>query len=107
MFLYISLALGKRIRDPLNSRFLLGLICIFIIGLSVFAASGTTFYWNMKLTPFTAEVIPYLMLALGLDNFFILADAERVLPKYVTRVEKRIALALKETGPAIFISSTC
>ena len=47
------------------------------------------------------------MLALGLDNFFILAEAERSIPKYVTRVEKRIALALKETGPAIFIASTC
>jgi len=44
---------------------------------------------------------------MGLDNIFIIADAEKAIPSYVSKVEVRVALALKETGPSIFIVYVC
>ena len=55
----------------------------------------------------SAEVVPFLILAIGVDNMFLISRAERQVPSYVTEVEMRTALALQEIGPSIFVAAFC
>lgn len=55
----------------------------------------------------SAEVVPFLILAIGVDNMFLISRAEREVPKFVDKVELRIAFALKEIGPSIFTAAFC
>ena len=53
------------------------------------------------------EVVPFLILAIGVDNMFLIARAERNVPKYVTEIDERIGFAMKEIGPSIFTAALC
>jgi Niemann-Pick C1 protein len=55
----------------------------------------------------SAEVVPFLILAIGVDNMFLISRAEREIPKFVVGVDQRIAFALKEIGPSIFTAAFC
>ena len=55
----------------------------------------------------SAEVVPFLILAIGVDNMFLISRAEREIPKFVGSVEQRIAFALKDIGPSIFTAAFC
>ena len=53
------------------------------------------------------EVVPFLILAIGCDNMFLIARAERNVPRYVTAIDERIGFAMKEIGPSIFTAALC
>jgi Niemann-Pick C1 protein len=55
----------------------------------------------------SAEVVPFLILAIGVDNMFLISRAERDIPACVTSVEERISYAMKEIGPSIFAAAFC
>ena len=55
----------------------------------------------------SAEVVPFLILAIGVDNMFLIARAEREIPREVESVEERIGFAMKEIGPSIFTAAFC
>jgi len=55
----------------------------------------------------SAEVVPFLILAIGVDNMFLISRAERKVPEFVDDVEMRIALAMQEIGPSIFVAAFC
>lgn len=55
----------------------------------------------------SAEVVPFLILAIGVDNMFLISRAERDVPAIVTSVDDRISYAMKEIGPSIFTAATC
>jgi len=55
----------------------------------------------------SAEVVPFLILAIGVDNMFLIARAEREIPESVTAIEERIGFAMKEIGPSIFTAALC
>lgn len=55
----------------------------------------------------SAEVVPFLVLAIGVDNMFLISRAERSIPSHITSMELRIAYALKEIGPSIFTAAFC
>jgi Niemann-Pick C1 protein len=57
-----------------------------VIG-ALLSAMGLTFYWNQELTMITAEVVPFLILAIGVDNMFLIARAEREIPAFVENTE--------------------
>lgn len=107
MFIFMVITLGRKRFDPIESLISIGLLGIIIIAMSVMASAGTLFYFDIALTPFTAEIVPYLVLAIGLDNLFIITFAERSQPNYIKNLELRIALTLKETGPSILITTIC
>ena len=106
MFFYVSIALGF-FPNIIHMKFGLGAVGIFVVLGSLATSIGLTFYFNQKLTMIAAEVVPFLILAIGVDNIFLIARAEREIPSYVTSVEERIAFALKEIGPSIFTAAFC
>jgi Niemann-Pick C1 protein len=81
MFLYASLALGSTtltvqsvLRNPANalvqSKFMLGIVGILIVLMSVSASVGLFSAAGIKVTLIIAEVIPFLVLAVGVTTSF-------------------------------------
>ncbi|KAB8345943.1 hypothetical protein FH972_022995 [Carpinus fangiana] len=119
MFIYASLALGSTtltvrsiLRNPstilVQSKFSLGVVGILIVLLSVSASVGLFSALGVKVTLIIAEVIPFLVLAVGVDNIFLIVhEFERV---NATRpelpIEDRLAKALGRMGPSILLSAS-
>ncbi|KAH8722967.1 sterol-sensing domain of SREBP cleavage-activation-domain-containing protein [Phaeosphaeriaceae sp. PMI808] len=118
MFLYASLALGSTtltvrsvLRNPANalvqSKFMLGIVGILIVLMSVSASVGLFSAAGIKVTLIIAEVIPFLVLAVGVDNIFLIVhEFERVNISHPGgTVEERVARALGRMGPSILLSA--
>ena len=106
IFFYIAFALGY-FPSTVYSRFSVALVSILVVTLAFLSACGTTFYWDQAITPLTAEVVPIILLAVGLDSLFIIADAERKVLPTLKNCELRIAYALKDVGPSILTATLC
>jgi len=119
MFLYASLALGSTtlsVRSILHnpakalvaSKFTLGVMGIVIVLMSVSASVGLFSACGIKVTLIIAEVIPFLVLAVGVDNIFLIVhEFERVNVSHPDEeVETRIAKALGRMGPSILLSAS-
>jgi len=55
-----------------HSRFLLGLGGVFVVIMSVAMSVGICGFLHVKATLIITEVIPFLVLAIGVDNVFII-----------------------------------
>ena len=106
MFVYVSISIGF-FPSKIYSKFALGAVGIGVVIGSLLMSMGLTFYFNQKLTMISAEVVPFLILAIGVDNMFLISRAEREVPACVTSVEERMAYAMKEIGPSIFTAALC
>lgn len=130
MFAYISLSLGGSgvgkflggdknstgIHDflkqvLLKTRFGLGLSGIFIVLLSVMSSVGICSMFHLKSTLIIAEVIPFLVLAIGVDNIFLIYNELREVNCSTKglnlSVERRVAQTLSNVGPSILLSASC
>jgi predicted RND superfamily exporter protein len=76
MFIYVGCAIGH-LPSKVHSKFALGFAGIFVVISALISAIGITFYMNDKLTMISAEVVPFLILAIGVDNMFLISRAER------------------------------
>ncbi|MBE3108967.1 MAG: MMPL family transporter, partial [Acidobacteria bacterium] len=119
MFLYASLALGSTtlslrhmLRNPaialVQSKFTLGVAGILIVLMSISASIGLFSWAGLKATLIIAEVIPFIVLAVGVDNIFLIVhEFERVNVSHPDEmVEERVARALGRMGPSILFSAT-
>ncbi|KXT04707.1 hypothetical protein AC578_2077 [Pseudocercospora eumusae] len=119
MFIYASLALGSTtvtvgtiVRNPLGalvqSKFMLGIVGILIVLMSVAASVGLFAAAGVKATLIIAEVIPFLVLAVGVDNIFLIVhEFERVNISHADEtVADRVARALGRMGPSILLSAS-
>jgi Niemann-Pick C1 protein len=119
MFLYASLALGSTtltvrsvLRNPANaivqSKFMLGIVGILIVLMSVSASVGLFSAAGIKVTLIIAEVIPFLVLAVGVDNIFLIVhEFERINISHPEgTIPERVSRALGRMGPSILLSAT-
>lgn len=119
MFFYASLALGSTtlslrhmLRNPaialVQSKFTLGVAGIAIVLMSISASIGLFSWAGLKATLIIAEVIPFIVLAVGVDNIFLIVhEFERINISHPDEmVEERIAKALGRMGPSILFSAT-
>lgn len=117
MFLYASLALGSTtlslrdmIRNPsvtiVESKFALGIAGIFIVLMSITASIGLFSWANLRATLIIVDVIPFIVLAVGVDNIFLIVhEFERVnLRNPDDDIELRVAKAMGRMGPSILLS---
>ncbi|KAF8862201.1 multidrug efflux transporter AcrB transmembrane domain-containing protein [Acephala macrosclerotiorum] len=118
MFCYVSLALGSTalslrsiLRNPatslVESKFTLGVVGILIVLMSISASIGLFSAAGIKVTLIIAEVIPFIVLAVGVDNIFLIVhEFERVNISHADEVvEYRMAKALGRMGPSILLSA--
>lgn len=118
MFLYASLALGSTtltartiLQNPANalvqSKFMLGIVGIIIVLMSVSASVGLFSAAGIKVTLIIAEVIPFLVLAVGVDNIFLIVhEFERVNISHPEgTIPERVSRALGRMGPSILLSA--
>jgi Niemann-Pick C1 protein len=114
MLLYASVALSATLprlsRESLaNTRFSLGLAGVIIVLLSVGASVGFFSFLGVATTLIIAEVIPFIILAVGVDNIFLLVhelDNINALFESVP-VEVRISKTMQHMGPSILLSTAC
>lgn len=116
MFIYASFALGSTslnfFRRPavllVESKFTLGISGIIIVLMSVSASVGIFSAMGVKVTLIIAEVIPFLVLAIGVDNIFLIVhEFERINNSHPDEsVEVRVGKAMGRMGPSILLSAT-
>ncbi|XAR61542.1 hypothetical protein NMG60_11015995 [Bertholletia excelsa] len=107
MFAYISLTLGDTPRFTsfyISSKVLLGLSGVMLVMLSVLGSVGFFSAIGIKSTLIIMEVIPFLVLAVGVDNMCILVNAVKR-QSLELPLEGRISNALVEVGPSITLAS--
>jgi Niemann-Pick C1 protein len=61
-----------------DSKIILGVAGITIVMLSVFSSLGIFSYFGVPATLIIIEVVPFLVLAVGVDNIFILVQTYQV-----------------------------
>ncbi|XP_012371151.1 Niemann-Pick C1 protein [Octodon degus] len=111
MFLYISLALGHIrgcCRFLVDSKISLGIVGILIVLSSVACSLGIFSYVGIPLTLIVIEVIPFLVLAVGVDNIFILVQTyQRDERLQGETLDQHLGRVLGEVAPSMFLSSFC
>ncbi|XP_074056173.1 NPC intracellular cholesterol transporter 1-like [Macrotis lagotis] len=109
MVLYISITLGhiKSYRRFLvDSKISLGIAGILMVLSSVVCSLGLFSYIGIPLTLIVIEVIPFLVLAVGVDNIFILVQTfQRDKRLQGETVDKQLGRILGEVAPSMFLSS--
>ncbi|EAQ85260.1 hypothetical protein CHGG_09274 [Chaetomium globosum CBS 148.51] len=118
MFLYASIALGSTtlsfrelLRNPsisfVESKFTLGVVGIVIVLMSITASIGLFSWVGLRATLIIVDVIPFIVLAVGVDNIFLIVhEFERVNISHPDDVvEVRISRALGRMGPSILFSA--
>jgi Niemann-Pick C1 protein len=111
MFIYISIAMGE-FPSIVLSRVLVALGGILVVILSFLGSISLVSLMGIKLSLISAEVVPFLVLAIGVDNMFIITgakDRKRHTTQSINHEEnlkelnltEHIAATLKEVGPSI------
>ncbi|XP_043713679.1 NPC intracellular cholesterol transporter 1-like isoform X2 [Telopea speciosissima] len=107
MFAYISMTLGDAPRISsfyISSKVSLGLSGVLVVMLSVLGSVGFFSAIGVKSTLIIMEVIPFLVLAVGVDNMCILVHAVKR-QSLTLPLEGRLSNALVEVGPSITLAS--
>ncbi|KAL7712334.1 Niemann-Pick C1 protein [Entamoeba marina] len=116
MFIYISLSLGNSFYNFnyktifVKSRILLGISGIAIVLFSVFTSAGFFSWIGVDASVIITEVIPFLVLAIGVDNIFILTNTFDEENQYnsegeYVHVSVRLSKALRRVGPSMMLAS--
>ena len=107
MFVYVVLALGKvfPIRTCLSrTRVMLAFVGLLVVVCSLIVSLGLCASLNVDFTLIISEVIPFLVLAIGVDNIFIIQHGFEKQSKRLDAPE-RLAWTLADVGVSITLSS--
>ncbi|XP_017474747.1 PREDICTED: Niemann-Pick C1 protein [Rhagoletis zephyria] len=109
MFAYIAISLGhvQEIRRALiDSKITLGVGGVIIVLASVVSSVGVFGYIGVPATLIIVEVIPFLVLAVGVDNIFILVQTyQRDARRADETHEDHIGRILGRVGPSMLLTS--
>jgi len=110
MFIYISIALGRV--WPIDRRFfvrtkcMLGFSAIILVLCSLTISVGLVCSMGVAMSPIISEVIPFLVLAIGIDNVFILLHTFERQDKLKYRsIEVRLKRTMRQVGTSITLAS--
>ncbi|CAF1006470.1 unnamed protein product [Brachionus calyciflorus] len=112
MFVYLTITLGKYSSLNLKVIFLemkifLALAGVSLVILSVFSSGGFFASIGVPSTLITLEVIPFLLLAVGVDNVYILVQTyqnDEKLPN--ESIEDQISRIVGRVGPSMLLTGT-
>ncbi len=112
MFFYLTLTLGKY--STLNAKAILletkiflALAGVVLVLLSVFSSGGVFTYLGVPATLITLEVIPFLLLAIGVDNIYVMVQTyqnDERLPNET--IEDHISRIVGKVGPSMLLTGT-
>ncbi|KAK7603119.1 hypothetical protein V9T40_003118 [Parthenolecanium corni] len=108
MFLYISITLGRFqfvYQFLYESKIVVGFAGVLLVFSSVVASVGINSFFGVSVTLIALEVVPFLVLAVGVDNIFILVHAFEKEPfKKKEPFEKYVGRILGKVGPSILLT---
>ncbi|XP_073767089.1 NPC1-like intracellular cholesterol transporter 1 isoform X1 [Danio rerio] len=109
IFLYIAVALGEYSsckRILVDSKFLVGLGGILVVGCSVIASMGFYAWIGVASSLVILQVVPFLVLAVGADNIFIFVlEYQRDLRRPGEQREEQIGRVLGNVAPSMLLCS--
>ncbi|GBO30693.1 NPC intracellular cholesterol transporter 1 [Araneus ventricosus] len=109
MFCYITFTLGEYHDCKtflVKSKVILGFFGVLIVLVSVCCALGLFCFLGVPATLIIVEVVPFLVLAVGVDNIFILVQAfQREEKKFGQTLEERIGFIVGKVAPSMLLSS--
>ncbi|CAG9564492.1 unnamed protein product [Danaus chrysippus] len=109
MFAYIAISLGRFTtcsRLLIDSKVTLGLGGVLIVLASVVCSVGLFGFCGVAATLIIVEVIPFLVLAVGVDNIFILVQTSQREPRRPDEtIAQHIGRTLGQVGPSMFLTS--
>lgn len=109
MFAYIAVSLGQIRSCPrllYDSKITLGLGGVLIVLLSVICSVGLFGFIGVPATLIIIEVIPFLVLAVGVDNIFILVQThQREGRRPNESIQEHIGRTLGQVGPSMLLTS--
>ncbi|KAF0979034.1 hypothetical protein FDP41_002104 [Naegleria fowleri] len=104
MFVYVAISLGQI--HPVKSRIVMGLCGVIIVIMSVVISAGICGLCGVPATLIIMEVMPFLILAIGVDNMFIMANHLDQVTKLKKNQNLTIAQIMGETLGTVGSSMT-
>ncbi|XP_040569202.2 LOW QUALITY PROTEIN: NPC intracellular cholesterol transporter 1-like [Lepeophtheirus salmonis] len=109
MFIYITFSLGENTtwkRFMVESKITLGLGGVIIVLLSVAASIGIFGFIDVPATLIIFEIIPFLVLAVGVDNIFIMVQTCQRDPRGATETHvEHVGRIVGEVAPSMLLTS--
>lgn len=109
IFVYIAVALGEYSsckRLLVDSKFLVGLGGILVVGCSVLASMGFYSWVGIPSSLVILQVVPFLVLAVGADNIFIFVlEYQRDVRRPSEKREEQIGRVLGNVAPSMLLCS--
>ncbi|XP_053276316.1 NPC1-like intracellular cholesterol transporter 1 [Pleuronectes platessa] len=109
IFIYISVALGEYTswkRILVDSKFLVGLGGILVVGCSVLTSFGFYSWIGIPSSLVILQVVPFLVLAVGADNIFIFVlEYQRDARRPGEKREEQIGRVLGNVAPSMLLCS--
>lgn len=109
IFVYIAVALGEYSsckRLLVDSKFLVGLGGILVVGCSVLASMGFYSWVGIPSSLVILQVVPFLVLAVGADNIFIFVlEYQRDVRRPGEKREEQIGRVLGNVAPSMLLCS--
>lgn len=107
MFIYVSMALGQLISSHkflIDSKIGLAIVGVLIVLASVSSSVGFLSLCGVKATLIIVEVIPFLVLAVGVDNIFIIVQSLNRENEYDDSIEDKMAKVMSRVGPSLLLA---
>ena len=109
MVLYIVLALGRISswkKFFIEGKLSLSLTGVILVLVSVGASIGMFGFFQVPATLIIFEILPFLVLAVGVDNIFIMVDAHQKTPKLENEEDiSHIGRVIGDVAPSMFVST--